>query len=985
MKKIIPLLVMSLTLCGLCRSGYANEQQLIRAAQAGNLRQVQGFLGQGFTQEITDASGRNLLMISALYGRINLLEFFIGNRANAGKQDNKGNNVLHVIAERPNRNTAKLIPKLIRAGSILTTKNYDGHTPAGIAIIKNNAYAFTAFLESGLDINAREMNMPLVMFAYSKRRANFVTALIGKGADLSGRDSEGNTFLHSAAGSNDISFTGKLIAGNADINAVNNAGKTPLMTAIEGNASRTAVFLIDKGADVNRKDRQGQTVVHFLAGMQGGHALIGKLPAGGLEIDSRDNSGRTPLSIAVSKDRWDNVEYLAKKGANVEAADPSGSTVLLRAAEKGSYSTVSSLIDLGADVNRKNNAGTTCAHILAKSGNRNAVNALKKLLEKNARINERDNDGRTPGGFAIDAGNGTSFKLLLEGGMDPNIMELNRVPLVMYGYQKRGSSVAALIADKGADLKKTDNLGNTILHNAAEKNDFNFTKYILEKNVNINAKNEAGKTPLMAAIDKGGTRVAVELIDKGAHLDVKDNNGSNIFHYLAGMKGASGLLASITKKGVNSGINEKDDQGRTPLSVAVHENQAGNVEFFLSNNADVQGKDHNGNDLLVVAVENRSLPVVQMLLGKGAKADIRDRNGKHVLQITIEKNRHDIFQALLQAGANANLKDGNGRTLLHHAADADRTQFLKILLDNNADVNAADNGGVTPLMLASGKGHTGSAAMLCGKGADASKKDEKGETAVLKAVSVPREGGLGAVTILANSGADLNAVNNSGEAPLHRAIKQQHYRILELLLKKGANANVQNSKGETVLMELARTDPPSGTGSARNTGIRNNREAVRVMTILLKNGVDPNIMNKYGHSALNLARVNKNFDIINTLLANGADVNLQDRYGNTVLKKTVMDYIGDYRMVDRTKTDMQKMITLFLGRGANINDVDKFGRTALSHAVKEMNSRNRVKVLDVIPFLISKGARTDLRDRDQKSAIDYAREGGDSELISLLR
>ena len=33
----------------------------------------------------------------------------------------------------------------------------------------------------------------------------------------------------------------------------------------------------------------------------------------------------------------------------------------------------------------------------------------------------------------------------------------------------------------------------------------------------------------------------------------------------------------------------------------------------------------------------------------------------------------------------------------------------------------------------------------------------------------------------------------------------------------------------------------------------------------------------------------------------GAQVNLQDKNGNTVLKKEVMDYIGNYRMLDNLK------------------------------------------------------------------------------------
>ncbi len=103
-----------------------------------------------------------------------------------------------------------------------------------------------------------------------------------------------------------------------------------------------------------------------------------------------------------------------------------------------------------------------------------------------------------------------------------------------------------------------------------------------------------------------------------------------------------------------------------------------------------------------------------------------------------------------------------------------------------------------------------------------------------------------------------------------------------------------------------------------------------------------------------------------------------------MLKKEVMDYVGNYRMLDNLKKQSQQMIDLFITSGGDINLKDKFGVTALTHVAKEFNSKNEKKVLDIVPYLLGKGARKDVPDNDGKTALDYARQSGNSELVRLL-
>jgi len=81
--------------------------------------------------------------------------------------------------------------------------------------------------------------------------------LIEKGAALDVKDRLGNTPLHYAAQSLEISKL--LLSRGANINAQNNDGQTPLHKAIEYGSRAVYLHLTEQGANAEIKDKQGKT------------------------------------------------------------------------------------------------------------------------------------------------------------------------------------------------------------------------------------------------------------------------------------------------------------------------------------------------------------------------------------------------------------------------------------------------------------------------------------------------------------------------------------------------------------------------------------------------------------------------------------------------------------------------------------------------------------------------------------------------------
>ncbi len=85
-------------------------------------------------------------------------------------------------------------------------------------------------------------------------------------------------------------------------------------------------------------------------------------------------------------------------GADVNTRDNSGSTPLIAAVINGHYDVAKVLIEYKADVNIPNNKGATALHYASFLG---YSNIAKLLIDAGADVNAKDNDGWTPLKYAM--------------------------------------------------------------------------------------------------------------------------------------------------------------------------------------------------------------------------------------------------------------------------------------------------------------------------------------------------------------------------------------------------------------------------------------------------------------------------------------------------------------------------------------------------------------------------------------------------------
>lgn len=183
-----------------------------------------------------------------------------------------------------------------------------------------------------------------------------------------------------------------------------------------------------------------------------------------------------------------------------------------------------------------------------------------------------------------------------------------------------------------------------------------------------------------------------------------------------------------------------------------------------------------------------------------------NQKGISVLEGPALKDNDVMINLLLEHGADVNLKNKYGRTALTYAANKGKAKAVKALLDAGADINIKDENDLTALHYAAIYGDPSIVQTLLdvkdknGKPvADLAISSGFGDAPLHKALSfsgnaTQEQTGL----LLIEAGAPLKVFNQTGEAPLHLAAKQNYVKAIELMLKKGVPVDVPlTKKGES--------------------------------------------------------------------------------------------------------------------------------------------------------------------------------------------
>ena len=208
---------------------------------------------------------------------------------------------------------------------------------------------------------------------------------------------------------------------------------------------------------------------------------------------------------------------------------------------------------------------------------------------------------------------------------------------------------------------------------------------------------------------------------------------------------------------------------------------------------------------------------------------------------------------------------------------------------------------------------------------------------------------LAAIRTFFQAGIDPNTVNEKGETPLTFAVGCCEAKTVKALLEK-VDINGRNKNGDTALYLALKKDRSE------------------IFDLLLEKGADVNIRVNKNFTVLHLAAATDDFPSIKKLVDRGADVN------------AVNDSEGDIPLISACigRAAQTKTIELFLDKGANINHQSKNKATCLIYLAAAGHK-------ELVQELLNRGADPKLKDREGKTARDWAVKGGYTDVAALLK
>ncbi len=306
---------------------------------------------------------------------------------------------------------------------------------------------------------------------------------------------------------------------------------------------------------------------------------------------------------------------------------------LLSSIMMGDAKKVEELVSQGADCN-VNYRGLIPLHLAIQRGHKDIAIFL---IKHGALVNLKDNKGRTPLSYIIEAKSD----------------ELSEY-----------SDITQLLLDNGADVVAADKQGLTLAHKAAAKGEKDIILLLLKHGASVDSKDNNGRTLLHFAagvslpgmVSRSNPDVVQLLLGKGINVDEVDSQ-----------------LEKLLSTDID--VNVQDAYGMAPLHIAVSEGHRNIAELLIVQGARLDIKDNAGRAPIHYAAE------AVYMVGDPQEWSI------------------DMVRLLMDAGADINVKDDIGWTPLHYAAYTCKKYLVEVLMERGADVDIVDNRGRTPSVV----------------------------------------------------------------------------------------------------------------------------------------------------------------------------------------------------------------------------------------------------------------------------------------------
>ncbi|KAK7428028.1 hypothetical protein QQZ08_005459 [Neonectria magnoliae] len=550
--------------------------------------------------------------------------------------------------------------------------------------------------------------------------------------------------------------------------------------------------------------------------------------------DSLAWCGITGLHAAVyfNRRRW--VEQLINEGVHVDDSCSDGRTALHWAANSGRGELVEVLIQHSANKDIRDRNGDTPLHVAVTRSTMNCKEVVRNLVKGNARLDIRGGKGFTP---------------------------------LMWAIRYGPSSVARILAENQVDVNAEDDQGWTPLRGAMLEGQGRIINILLKKGVDLNRPSSDGWTPLRHAVQKGNKLMVRRLLKKHADVNLRDTEDGYSPLRWAVLYKHTLIVQLLIEKGAD--VNDKAKDKSTPLIEAVKSGDKTTVWMLLENGAEPDVEDSVGWTALHHATEAHRNPAIWLLITNGASTTLRDMDGLSCLDLAVQKNDFSVVWLLCENGARADTANEKGITALHHALWLGHLDMVRFFLDTGINVDLKDHNGFAALHHAVARGHQGIVELLISRGANVNMQDGMGLTALGATVLTKN---LPIMDVLLDHGASCDIRNNEGKTALHEAATRGFNEGVRRLVNKTTKLDLKDSKGGFAALYYAIWQGDKDT-----------------VGLLLKAGADMDVQDNAGRTPLMFAAQMEKEDAVAALLEEGAKTDVQDEGG-----WTAMQYAGSH-------------------------------------------------------------------------------------------
>jgi uncharacterized protein len=433
------------------------------------------------------------------------------------------------------------------------------------------------------------------------------------------------------------------------------------------------------------------------------------------------------------------------------------------------------------------------------------------------------------------------------------------------------------------------------------------------------------------ALDVDAARLLLR--QKTVSINAIEPDGTTALHW-AVHRNNRVLTEALIAAGANP--NVANDYGATPLWLACSADGAV-AGVLLAARADPGAALTSGETVLMRCAHTGNAAAVRQLLRHGADVNARGGLRSQTALMWAAAQRHpEVVKLLIEGGA-----DIRARTAI-------RTQIVGMGLNSNNSAGGGPSGksgmefsvgGFTALLFAAQQGDVESTRILLAAGADINDKAADGASALVIAA---HSGHTALATFLLEKGADPNRAD-AGYTALHTAVVRGDLALVKALLARGADPNVPMTKGTSVARYSDRWFLPAQFLGATPFFLSAQYAEIDIMRALAAAGADTVRATNSGVTPLMAA----------------AGVGWHYRFDRRGRNLSIEVINAELEQESRSL----EAVTLALELGSPIDAVNRSGETAAHGAASK-------KLRVVYDFLVSRGAKVDVKAKSGKTAAD---------------